>query len=142
MNILIVVPKVRGYGVQKVVSLLSREWTKSHEVTIATFDVSEAAYDYGGCIVDLLDPVDTRENPSAFIRKTYNVDMHPMPLLDLIRRKMPDVIKDIYNIGMRSVWLLSLLRREHPDRIISNVDPNGPINKTNTRLVDNILPRT
>ena len=42
MNILIVAPEVRGYGVQRVVSLLSREWAKSHEVTIATFDASEA----------------------------------------------------------------------------------------------------
>ena len=119
MKILIVVHKVGGYGVQRVVSLLSREWAKSHEVTIATFDASEAAYDYGGRIVDLRDLVDTRENPGTFIRKTYNVDMRSMPLLGLLRRKMPDVIKDIYNIGMRSAWLLSLLRRERPDRIIS-----------------------
>ena len=123
MKILIVVHSLHGGGAERVVSLLSREWAKSHEVTIALFDASETAYDYGGRIVDLRDPIDMQENPSSFIRKTYNkthnVNMRSIPLLDLIRRNLPGVIKHIYNTGMRSVWLLSLLRREHPDRIIS-----------------------
>ena len=142
MKILIVTPSLRGGGAERVVSLPSREWVKSYEVTMALFNVSEAIYDYGGRIVDLRDPVDTWENPGAFIRKTCNVDMRSMPLSGLIRRKLPGIIKDIYNVGMRSAWLPSLLRREHPDRIIFNVDPNGPINKTNARLVDDIPPRT
>ena len=142
MKILVVIHTLRGGGAERVVSLVSREWAKSHEVMIATFDASEAVYDYGDRIVDIRGPVDTRKNPGAFIKKTYNVDMRSMPLLGLIRRKLPGIIKDIYNIGMRSAWLPSLLRRERPDRIISNVDPNGPINKTNARLVDDIPPRT
>ena len=131
MKILIVVHSLHGGGgAERVVSLLSREWAKSHEVTIALFDASETAYDYGGRIVSLRDPIDTQENPSSFIRKTYNkthdVNMRSIPLLDLIQRKILGIIKYIYNvgkyiynIGMYSVWLLSLLRREHPDRIIS-----------------------
>lgn len=142
MKILVVVLNLRGDGAEQVVFLPSREWAKSREVTIALFDASEAVCDYGGRIVDIRDPVDTWENPSTFIRKTHDIDMRSMPLLGLIRRKLPGIIKDIYNIGMRSAWLSSLLRREHPDRIISNVDPNGPINKTNARLVDDIPPRT
>ena len=59
MKILVVIHTLRGGGAERVVSLLSREWAKSHEVTIATFDASEAAYDYGGQIIDLRGPVDT-----------------------------------------------------------------------------------
>ena len=119
MKILMVVPNLRGGGAQRIVSLLSQEWAKSHEVTIATFDTSEAVYDYGGRIVDLRDPVDTQENPSTFIRKAYNVDMRSTLLLDLIRGMLPAIIKRNYTSVIRSAWLLSLLRYEHPDRIIS-----------------------
>ncbi len=119
MKILVVIPNLHGGGAQRVVSLLSQEWAKSHGVTIALFDASEISYDHGGRIVDLRDPVDAPGNPNTFIRKIYNVETRSMPLLGLVRRSLPDIIKNTYNIGMRSTWLLSLLRRERPDRIIS-----------------------
>ena len=94
MKILVVIPKVRGYGVQRVVSLLSREWAKSHEVTIATFDASEAAYDYGGQTVDLLVPM-------------LSIPFNPFHL------------KGAYYICLPAARLVRLIRHERPDRIIS-----------------------
>ena len=94
MKILVVIPSLRGGGAERVVSLLSREWEKSHEVTIALFDASGTAYDHRGRIVDLRSPAGAPDNPNAFIRK-------------------------IYNAGMRTARLARLIRCERPDRVIS-----------------------
>ncbi len=98
MKILVVIANLRGGGAQRVVSLLSQEWAKSHGVTIALFDASGISYDHGGRIVDLCAPPDVPVDSDTFIRKIY---------------------KSAYNIGIHSALLLSLLRRERPDRIIS-----------------------
>ena len=94
MKILVVLPKVGGYGVQRVVSLLSREWAKSHEITIAHFEALKPSFDYGGQTVDLLAPI---------LSFPYN----------------PFHLRGAYNICLRAARLVRLIRREHPDRIIS-----------------------
>ena len=94
MKILIVVPELRGYGVQRVVSLLSREWAKSHRVTIAHFEAQEPNFDYGGQTVDLLAPM-----PS--------IPFNPFHL------------GEAYNVCLRAARLVCLIRHECPDRIIS-----------------------
>ena len=94
MKILVVTPNLHGGGVQRVVSLLSREWAKSHEVTIALFDASEAVYDYGGQTVDL-----------------------PVPMLPIPFNSYH--LRGAYNLCLRTMWLVHLIRRERPDWIIS-----------------------
>ena len=92
MKILVVVPTLHGGGAERVVSLLSREWARSHKVTIALFDASGIAYDHGGRIVDLRSPAGMSDNPNAFIGKACNVGMRTARLARLIRRKRPDRI--------------------------------------------------
>ncbi len=97
MKILVVVSTFRGGGVERVASLLSQEWAKSHEVTIALFGALEMAYDHGGRIVELREPV------------------WPIPF-NLFR------LKGAYNICMRAARLALLIRRERPDRVLSALE--------------------
>jgi GalNAc-alpha-(1->4)-GalNAc-alpha-(1->3)-diNAcBac-PP-undecaprenol alpha-1,4-N-acetyl-D-galactosaminyltransferase len=53
MKILVSIYSLHRGGAERVVSLLSREWAKEHEVVIALSDTSDVAYSYGGRIVDM-----------------------------------------------------------------------------------------
>ncbi len=90
MKILVVIPNHHGGGAQRVVSLLTKEWAKSHRVMIALFDDSRPAYDYGGQIIAL-------------------------PLL----HGSANPLRKIYNTWVRSSWIRGLLRREQPDLVIA-----------------------
>ena len=89
MKILVVISNLHGGGAERVLSLLSREWAKSHRVVIVLFNSSRVAYNYGGQIVDLRIPA----------------SHHPL--------------NKVYNIIARSARLTGLIRHERPDRIIS-----------------------
>ena len=89
MKILVVVPSLRGGGAERVVSLLTTEWAKHHEVLIVLFDSSSLDYPYGGRIIDL-----------------------QLPASDT-------VIKKVFNAGARLTRLIGVLRRERPDRVFS-----------------------
>ena len=86
-KILTVIPTLDGAGAQRVVSVLTQEWAKSHRVTIALFDASRTAYDYGGRIVNLRVP-----GSSNILRKLYNAGPRLARLIRLIRRERPDRI--------------------------------------------------
>lgn len=53
MKLLLVIPSLRRGGAERVASLLSQEWSRSHTVVIAVFDASDAAYSYGGRLINL-----------------------------------------------------------------------------------------
>lgn len=53
MKILVISPSLHRGGAERVVSLLSQEWAKKHEVKIAVFEASSLAYPYSGQLVDL-----------------------------------------------------------------------------------------
>ena len=53
MKLLVVIPSLHRGGAERVVSMLSQEWAKDHEVKVAVFDGSNPAYAYGGELVDL-----------------------------------------------------------------------------------------
>lgn len=53
MKLLVVIPSLRRGGAERVISLLSREWAKEHQVTIVVFDASQLDFQWGGKIVDL-----------------------------------------------------------------------------------------
>ena len=90
MKILVVIPTLQGGGAERVVSLLTQEWARSHEVIIALFDPSRPAYNHGGQIVAL------RQLPGS-----------------------ANPLKKAYNTWVRSAWIRDLLRREQPDLILS-----------------------
>ena len=89
MKILVVVPTLLGGGAERVVSILTKEWEKSHQVTLVLFDASSRDYDYGGRIVDLR-----------------------LPASDYLLMK-------ICNYIGRTIRLYRVLRRERSDRILS-----------------------
>lgn len=92
MKILVVIPTLWGGGAQRVVSLLTKEWSKSYRVTLVLFDASGMVYDCGGQIVDLRVPASD----------------HPL--------------KKICNVWRRALRLRCLLQKECPDRVISFLD--------------------
>ena len=53
MKIMAVIPSLRHGGAERVLSLLSAEWAKIHDVTIVVFDASGPNFSYGGSIIDL-----------------------------------------------------------------------------------------
>ncbi len=86
MKIFVVIPNLlAGGGAERVVSVLTKEWAKSHHVMLMLFDASGQIYDYGGQIVDLRLPAS--DNP---IRKAWNVGARAMRLIGLLRRECPD----------------------------------------------------
>ena len=69
--------------------MLTKEWARSHQVTISIFDGARLDYDYGGSVFDL-----------------------GLPGSD-------GVVNKIYNLCARSFRLQRLIRLERPDRIVS-----------------------
>ena len=53
MKVVVVISSLKAGGAERVVSTLTREWAKEHQVLIALFDASSQAYDYGGEVADL-----------------------------------------------------------------------------------------
>ena len=54
MRIVIVASELRHGGVNRVVSLLTRQWAKHHYVVIVLFNPADPAYNHEGRIKDLL----------------------------------------------------------------------------------------
>ena len=89
MKVVVVINSMRRGGAERVVSNLTREWAKGHQVLIALFDSSRPAYDHGGVIADLHAP------------------------------SLRSPLRKLHNVLLRTIRLARVLRRERPDRIIS-----------------------
>ena len=89
MKIMVIIPTLWGGGAERVVSVLTKEWAKSHQVKLILFDASDRVYDYGGRLMDLRVP------PSH------------------------QALGRVYNFWKRVMRLLGMLRQERPDRIFS-----------------------
>ena len=87
MKILLVIPSLRGGGAERVASLLSLEWAKTHEVALAVFDSSRMAYEHGGRLIDLGLPA----RPGPF-GKLWNSMIRVLRLIRLIRSEEPQCI--------------------------------------------------
>ena len=87
MKVLAIIDIPRGGGAQRVMSVLTQEWVKHHQVMTVFFDASNPRCDYGGQIVDLCVPASG--NP---LRKVYNGGLRVMRLSNLLRRECPDRI--------------------------------------------------
>ena len=77
-------------GAERVVSTLTQEWSRNHDVTVAVFDGAISSYECGGRIIDLRLPT-----IGPFLKRLYTA------------------------IWRRSTHLTRLFRRERPDRIVS-----------------------
>lgn len=95
MKIVTIIPTLRGGGAERVVSGLTKEWAKSHQVTVAFFDASRTSYDCAGRIVDL------------------------GLQLPISGNRLMGIMKKTYSIGVVSARLITLLRQDQPDRIFS-----------------------
>ena len=87
MKVLIVIPSLHRGGAERVVSLLSQEWAKSHDVKIAVFDVSAPAYVYSGELVDLELPANT-----SLLGKCVQALLRVLALARLFVTNKPDKI--------------------------------------------------
>ena len=111
MKVLIVINSLARGGAQRVVSTLTREWVKSHQVLIALFDASRPAYEHGGVVADLGAP------------------------------SLRSPVMKLYNALLRSIRIARILWRERPDRIVSFMESaNYPtiVAATATGLLDRL----
>ena len=90
MKILVVISALSRGGAERVVSTLTHEWSRRHDVMVAVFDGNLTSYECGGRIIDLRLPV------------------------------IGPLLKRVYTaIWVRSAHLARLFRRERPDCIVS-----------------------
>lgn len=126
MKILVVIGLMRRGGAERVVSRLSAQWSKAHEVRVAVFDSSEMAYSHGGRLIDLNVPI--RVKP----KRVWNM-------------RLPSARKSVVTKAIkfirRVVKLARLIRRERPRRIISFLEySNFPV--IVAAMLTGTLPRT
>ena len=93
LKILCVIPSLTRGGAERVLSLLTRDWGKCHDVVVAAFDASLPAYVYRGRVVDF-----------GLRRPTHALARVRFALASTHR-------------------LFKLVRAEQPDRIISFMEP-------------------
>ena len=88
LRILVVISALPRGGAERVVSTLTHEWSRNHDVMVAVFDGELASYECGGRIVDLrlhaIGPVWKRAYTAIWQRSTH--------LARLFRRENPDRI--------------------------------------------------
>jgi glycosyltransferase involved in cell wall biosynthesis len=99
MKILVVIPSLCRGGAERVVSLLTQEWNgNGHEVQVAVFDASNAAYAHGGRLIDLA-----------------------LPAANGTPTKVVNAVRRVFRLA-------ALMCEERPDRIISFMESaNFPV---------------
>lgn len=92
-KIMAVIPSLPFGGAERVLSLLSREWAKYHDVVVVVFDGSNPAYRCGGRMIDL---------------------RLPAPSGKLVALRVA---------AASAGHLFALMQRERPDRVIAFMEP-------------------
>ena len=87
------IPSLTRGGAERVLSLLTHDWAKCHDVVIAAFDASRPAYDYHGRIVHL----------------RLGLPDHPLAR--------------VHVAWASTLLLIKLFRAERPDRVIAFMEP-------------------
>ena len=119
MKIIVVISSLRGGGAERVVSILSREWVKSYDVTIVVFDGSRIAYEYGGRIVDLRLPASG--NP---LIKARTAIVRAARLARLFRRERPDgIVSFMESANFPCIAAAAIARCLFRLRVSVRVDP-------------------
>jgi len=106
VKILVVLPNLQRGGAERVVSLLTQEWAKRHDVLTVVFDGSDPVYAHGGRLVDLmLPPAGTTIARAA--RWLTRAEL----LRRVIRRERPDRIFSFLEIANFPTILASVASR-------------------------------
>ena len=87
MKILILTPNLKRGGAERVLSELSIQWSKNHNVILSLFDIKDIAYPYGGKIKSIGYPAD-----SSILTKIYNFLMRINAFYKLTIKEKPDFI--------------------------------------------------
>ena len=122
MKILVVVPSLHDGGAERVVSELTKEWAKDHEVVVALFDGSSPVYETGGRIVDLGLPGSMRAT-----KKTRNAVLRPLRLGRVLRRERPDRIVSFME-GANFPAIVATVLTGYLDRLYVSVHCNPAMN--------------
>ena len=87
MKIAIVISSLAKGGAENVVAMLSREWSKEHEVSLLLFEGQKIAYPYGGRLLNLNTPV-----KKSIFGKMANVIRRIIKLNRFFKIELPDRI--------------------------------------------------
>ena len=87
MKILILTPNLKRGGAERVLSELSLQWAKNHNVILSLFDIKDIAYPYGGKIKNIGYPAN-----SSIFAKIYNFLMRINAFYKLTIKEKPDFI--------------------------------------------------
>ncbi|MBC8465160.1 MAG: glycosyltransferase [Parcubacteria group bacterium] len=128
MKILVSIYSLHRGGAERVVSRLSQEWAKEHEVVIALSDTSDIAYSYGGRIVDM----DCGANENL-LKKAYMVLRRVGALRGILKEERPDTVITFMEgasipaiIACTSLGMLDILTvsvRNNPEALHSLYQP-------------------
>lgn len=129
MKILGVIPSLSRGGAERVLSLLTNDWKQCHDVVIAAFDVSKAAYDYHGRIVDL-----GLRLPDHAVARIHVAWASTFRLIELFRAERPDRIIAFMEPANFPAILASSVARTL-DRLVVSVRQNPNILPLPRRLL-------
>ena len=114
MKILCVIPSLTKGGAERVLSVLSKEWIKDHDVIIVTFNNKKKSYSIGGREIPLRIPA--KKNS---VLKLYNIILRMMKLVNIIRTEKPDKIISFMETANIPTLFASFLTRNLSKHIVS-----------------------
>jgi GalNAc-alpha-(1->4)-GalNAc-alpha-(1->3)-diNAcBac-PP-undecaprenol alpha-1,4-N-acetyl-D-galactosaminyltransferase len=127
MKILVSIYSIHRGGAERVVSRLSQEWAKEHDVVIALSDTKDMAYPYGGRIVDM------RCDAHTPLAKVLAIFKRVLRLIQILKREQPDKIITFMEgasipaiIACASLGMLDILTvsiRNNPEALHSLYQP-------------------
>lgn len=130
-KILVIIPTLHQGGAERVVSRLTQEWCKQHDVTVAVFDNKQQAYTIGGELVDLKCPA----RPS-YIGKFFNIIIRIYKLKAVIRDENPDYIISFMESASIPTYVATALLGRRDKLIVSiRTNPNVFLNITKLFIV-------
>ena len=119
MKILALISTMRQGGAERVVSRLSLEWAKSHQVKVVVFDGHAPSYAVGGDLHDLHAPAVSR-----LLLKIPNMLLRIIRLVRLIRQEKPDHIIGFLEDSNLALILAALITGNlHRTQVSTHVDP-------------------
>ena len=86
-KIVIVAPNLKRGGAERVLSNLSLEWSKHHNIVFSLFDKKDIAYPYSGKIIDMGFPAS-----NSLFYKIYNFMMRTISFYNISNEHNPDLI--------------------------------------------------
>lgn len=131
-KILVLIPTLHQGGAERVVSLLTIEWCKRHNVSVAVFDGRNCAYRIGGELVDLK----CAARPS-YIAKLFNIFSRIRKIKLLIEDNNPDYIISFMESASIPTYVAATLS-DRLDKLIITIRTNpNKLSKTQKLFINN-----